>query len=663
MKEEIILIVPPYTYRTDSYIAAARKLGLATLCAIDPSYGVPEGVEDYFPIPFDDPMSSAGSLVDYAMGRHVRAVVSIDDGGGEIASLTSEALGFAHNSLQAINAANNKHCMRVLLDCANVASPSFGLYRICENPLRISRTLEYPIVVKPLFLSGSRGVIRANNPDEFVTAFRRVSELLSQPGTGPDPKSVLIEQYIPGVEVSLEGVLDNGKLLVLGLYDKPDPLEGPFFEETLFIKPSRLPNEMQSRVIRCAEQALKAVGLVVGPVQVELRVNEGGPWIVEFAARTMGGHCSRALPFKDGLTLEELVLSQACGFDTQKFIPEPGAHGVMMIPIPGEGIYRGVSGVKEAEAVPGITGVMITALSDSIVTPLPEGDKYVGFIFAKGESPDEVESALRTAHSQLEFDIDAITRVKLRIVQGSAFGNQEMIRAQFGAIAQEYLRPISDGLDTGRAREFYQSPDILGLPRTATASSLGCGNPSQKAHFRPGETVLDLGCGGGIDSLIAAKAVGEAGRVIGIDMVDCMVLLARHNQAKMGLHHLEFLQGEIEDLPLPEATVDVVISNDSVNLSPDKDAVFREMFRVLKPGGRFVICDMAADESLSEVERRDLFVRADCLNGALTPSEFIAKLQRHGFMETQIDSVVASDFSSAALRVTVVGRKPDEAKG
>jgi SAM-dependent methyltransferase/biotin carboxylase len=665
MKEEIILIVPPLTYRTDSYLAAAKKLNLASLCVLDPSYGVPEGVENYFPIAFDDPMSAAGELVKYSMGQSVRGVVSIDDGGGEIASLTSQALGFAYNSLQAINAANNKHCMRVLLARANVPSPPFELYRICENPYRISRMLEYPVVVKPLFLTGSRGVIRANNPDEFVAAFLRVGELLSQPGTGPDPKSVLVEKYIPGVEVSLEGVLDDGRLIVLGLYDKPDPLEGPFFEETLFIKPSRLSDEMQTRVIRCGAQALEAVGLHVGPVQVELRVNEAGPWIVEFAARTMGGHCSRALPFKDGLTLEELVLSQACRLDTKRFIPEPGAHGVMMIPIPSEGIYRSVRGVKEAEAVGGVSGVMITVPTDSTVTPLPEGDKYVGFIFAKGENPVDVERALRSAHSELEFKIDSVTRVKLRIgsARTSTFENQEMIRAQFGAIAQEHLRPFSDALDTGRARELYRRDDILGLPRSATASSLGCGAPSENADFQPGETVLDLGCGGGIDSLIAAKAVGDTGRVIGIDMSDYMVLLARHNQAKMGLHHLEFLQGEIEDLPVPSASVDVVISNDSVNLSPDKDAVFREMFRVLKPGGRFVICDMAADENLSEMERQNLFGRAGCLNGALTPLEFVTKLQRLGFKETQIDSIAAPQFSCAALRVTVVGRKPDEAKG
>lgn len=415
MKEQIILVVPPHTYRTDAYLSAAKKLGIDAICALDPSYGVPDAVQSYFSIALDNPIGSAAALVDYARTNPVKAVVSIDDGGGEIAALASEALGFPHNPVQAIDAANNKHCLRVLLERAGVPSPRYSLHRICENPSRISAALRYPVVVKPLHLSGSRGVIRANDPEEFISAFHRLSALLMQPGTGPDPKTLLIEEYIPGVEVSLEGVLVDGKLSVLALYDKPDPMEGPYFEETIFITPSRLPAEVQDRILKVGQQALEAVGLHVGPVQVELRVNDKGPWIVEFAARTMGGHCSRALPFEGALTLEELVLSEACGLDTHRFVPAPGAHGVMMIPIPGNGIYRGVRGVEEAESVSGISGVMVTIPVDSMVAPLPEGDKYVGFIFANGDSPETVEKALREAHGRLSFDLDEVTRVKLRL--------------------------------------------------------------------------------------------------------------------------------------------------------------------------------------------------------------------------------------------------------
>lgn len=663
MNEQVILVVPPHSYRTEAYLSSAQKLGLEVLCAMDPSYGVPDEVENYFPIAIDQPAHSAAALVDYAQTAPIRAVVSIDDGGGEIAALTSEALGLPYNPIHAIEAANNKHFMRVLLDRANVSSPQYSLHRICENPFQISQTLRYPVVLKPLYLSGSRGVIRADDAREFIAAFGRVSRLLMEPGTGPDPKSLLIEQYIPGFEVSLEGVLADNKLLVLGVYDKPDPLEGPYFEETMFITPSRLPHDVQQKIVKCAEQALEAVGLRVGPVQVEIRVNDQGPWIVELAARTMGGHCSRALPFKGALTLEELVLSQAAGLDITQFTPAPGAHGVMMIPIPGEGIYRGVRGVNDAEKVPGISGVMITIPVDSMVRPLPEGDKYVGFIFANGDTPDTVEKALRDAHSRLEFNLDNVVRVKLRIRRKRTcrHESQELIRNQFGAIAEEYLRPFCAGPDTGRASALYEGTAIAGFPHSATASALGCGNPVARASLQPGETLLDLGSGGGIDCLIAARELGQTGRVIGIDITESMVLLSRHNQAKMGMSQIEFLRGEIEDLPLPDASVDVVISNDTINLSPDKDAAFSEMFRVLKPGGRFVICDLATDDGLPAQWRSNLFKLAGCLNGALELCELVAKLRRAGFVITQIESHGLDRFAGLGLHsVTVVGGKFEE---
>lgn len=248
-----------------------------------------------------------------------------------------------------------------------------------------------------------------------MAAFARITRLLEQPGTGLGPSRLLVEEYIPGAEVCVDGILLDGTLRVLAIYDKPDPMEGPFFEETIFTTPSRHPLDVQDQIVACAQSAARAIGLRIGPVHVELRVNEQGPWMLELAARTMGGYCSRALPFQGGRTLEELVLSQATGLPTDEFVPAPGAHGVMMIPIPGEGIYRGVRGTMEAETVPGVSGVMITMPLDSVITPLPEGDKYMGFIFANGDSPCFVEDALREAHSRLTFELDPVTKVRLRI--------------------------------------------------------------------------------------------------------------------------------------------------------------------------------------------------------------------------------------------------------
>ena len=412
---QVVLVVPPFTYRTQAYLNAARKLGVEAICALDPDFGVPDQVTAYIRISFEQPELSAAAITNHARAHPVRAVMSIDDGGVEIAALSSRALDLPHNPMHAIRASNDKYAMRLLLERSNVPSPKFSHHWICEDPYRIADSISYPVVVKPLYLSGSRGVIRANGPDEFIAAFYRLALLLQQNGTGPDPKSFLIEEYIPGFEVSLEGVLSDGQLRPLGLYDKPDPLEGPFFEETILITPSRLPSNVQDQVVQCAEQALEAVGMRVGPIQVELRVNDNGPWVVEFAARTMGGHCSRALPFQGSFTLEELVLSHAAGLDTNHFIRAEGAHGVMMIPIPGEGIFQGVRGVENAEAVSGVSGVMITMPNGALVTPLPEGDKYMGFVFATGETPDAVEASLREAHEHLKFDLDPVTRVRLRI--------------------------------------------------------------------------------------------------------------------------------------------------------------------------------------------------------------------------------------------------------
>jgi len=405
---QVVLVVPPRTYRAEAYIRAARKLGLEPVCALDPLFGLPEEAACYLPVSFEYPECSAGAIVQYAWRQPVRAVLSVDDGGALIASLASRGLGQPHNPPEAIEATHDKFAMRVLSARAGVPVPNFSLHRACENPVWIANRTRYPVVLKPLHLTGSRGVIRADDPREFVSAFCRVARLLQQPGTGPDPKSVLVESYIPGAEVSLDGVLDEGRLRVLALYDKPDPLEGPFFEETMFVTPSRFPEDVQKRIFECAQAALDAVGLKVGPVHVEMRVNEDGPRLLELASRTMGGYCTRALPFEGSRTVEELVLSQAANLGADGFVPAPGAHGVMMIPIPGEGIYRGVEGTEEAESVAGVTGVMMSVTPGTEIKPLPEGDKYVGFIFASGDAPEAVEAALREAHGRLRFELDPL---------------------------------------------------------------------------------------------------------------------------------------------------------------------------------------------------------------------------------------------------------------
>ena len=269
--------------------------------------------------------------------------------------------------------------------------------------------MTYPCVLKPTVLAGSRGVIRADDPVSFVAAFRRIAAILRAPetsGLGEGATEVLVEDFIPGREVALEGLLVGSELHVLALFDKPDPLDGPYFEETIYVTPSRLPADVQAAISAEARWAARALGLTEGPIHAELRVNGDGPWVVEVAARTIGGLCSRTLRFGAGLSLEELVIRHALGIELDSLERERRPAGVMMIPIPRGGVLRAVRGREDALAVPGIEDVTISAHVGQELVPLPEGSRYLGFILARADSPEEVEAALRVAHERLAFDVD-----------------------------------------------------------------------------------------------------------------------------------------------------------------------------------------------------------------------------------------------------------------
>ncbi|MFQ5614378.1 MAG: ATP-grasp domain-containing protein [Anaerolineae bacterium] len=405
-KKQIILLTTALSYRSRAFQAAAERLGLEIAWAVD----MPPRLADYWQVPlgieFNRPEQAVQALLDYGQTHPVGAILSIDDSGSLIAARAAGALGLPHNSPQAALAARNKYEMRRLFARAGVPSPEFRRYTLSDDPEQIAAQARYPVVLKPLLLSGSRGVIRADNPTEFVAAFERLRLMLPSTGAGPDSHSLLVEQYISGFEVALEGILDDGRLQVLALFDKPDPLEGPFFEETIYVTPSRLPDAAQAQIAGCAAQAAAALGLRVGPVHAELRLNDAGPWMVEMAGRSIGGNCSKTLRFELDVSLEELILRQAAGMDISDFRPSDRASGVMMIPIPQAGILRGVTGLEEARAVPGVDGIDITAPLNNPLLPLPEGASYLGFIFASGDSPDFVEAALRRAHSHLNFDIE-----------------------------------------------------------------------------------------------------------------------------------------------------------------------------------------------------------------------------------------------------------------
>jgi biotin carboxylase len=398
------------TYRARDFLEAARRLGVEAVVGSDR----PQALEDLLPgravtLDFLQPAAGVRAIVDLAHNRPLDAIVAVDDDGVLVAAMAAETLQLSHNAVEAVHAARNKYRLRQLLAAAGLPSPRFWCISTAAEPAQIASTVHFPCVLKPLFLSASRGVMRADNPAQFVTAFARLTTLLRLPDVaargGPLATQILVETFIPGQEVALEGMLIRGELKVLALFDKPDPLDGPFFEETLYITPSRLPASVQETIAACTAQATQALGLREGPIHAELRLNDAGPWILEIAARTIGGQCSRTLRFGPGMSLEELVIQQALGTDPTTQPRDQQAAGVMMLPIPHGGILQAIRGQEEAKRVPGIEDLSITIALGQEVVPLPEGDRYLGFLFARADTPAQVETALRAAHQRLEVVI------------------------------------------------------------------------------------------------------------------------------------------------------------------------------------------------------------------------------------------------------------------
>jgi biotin carboxylase len=403
----LLLLLPTATYRAAAFVGAARRLGVEVVIASERPHVFQEAQPGrYLPLDFYDLEKARRQAIDFAVARPIDAVVGVDDATTVLAAALSEALSLPHNPVAAAVASRDKYQMRRRLDRDGVPVPPFWLRSLGDDPVTEARRVSFPCVVKPLILSASRGVMRADTESQFVGAVKRLERILRSPEVAADgdaARHLLVEAFIPGREVALEGLMERGRLHVLAIFDKPDPLNGPFFEETIYVTPSRLPAPIQTQIVACAERAALALGLARGPVHAELRVNRAGPWVVEVAARSIGGLCSRALRFGTGVSLEELILRQALGWEIPSLDREHQAVGVMMMPIPRRGVLKEIKGLEAARAVPGIDEIAITAHPGEELIPLPEGARYPGFIFASGPSPDQVETALREAHRRLEF--------------------------------------------------------------------------------------------------------------------------------------------------------------------------------------------------------------------------------------------------------------------
>jgi biotin carboxylase len=359
-------------------------------------------------LPFDDPEAAADSIVAHDLLSPLDAIVAVDDQGAVTAAAASKRLGLRHNPPEAVAATRDKLAMRSLLAKAETPQPAFRAVRAAAGNDEVARLAEevgLPCVVKPGTLSASQGVLRADSPEEAVAAVHRVRRIAIAAGVDPEAP-LLVERFIPGAEIALEGLLRDGALEVLAVFDKPDPLDGPAFEETIYVTPSRLEQRDMRAVLDTARKATRALGLEDGPVHAELRVVGGKAWVIEVAARTIGGLCSRALTFSTGRTLEQLVLSHAIGLPSAPLRREQRASGVLMIPIPSAGTLIGVEGTERALAVPGVTELQVTIAPGRDVVPVPEGNRYLGFVFARAESPQDVEAALRTAGASLDVRIE-----------------------------------------------------------------------------------------------------------------------------------------------------------------------------------------------------------------------------------------------------------------
>jgi biotin carboxylase len=407
----LLILASKLGYQTLSFAEAAKALDVDVVFASDRCHQLEDPWADgAIAVRFDDPEDAAKRIVKQSFVQPVDGLIALGDRPSATAAHTARALGFAYNSPQSAENCRSKLRQREVLRDAGLPVPRFFSFRLDKRVEKILPRVQFPCVIKPLRLAASQGVIRANEPEEFQVAVARIKELLGSPEVQvtrePELDRLLVERYIPGAEVSVEGLLTRGKLRILAVFDKPDPLEGPYFEETLYITPSRLPDDIYDRVLECAERTVQALGLTYGPVHAEFRINDEGPWVLEAAPRPIGGLCSRAIRFgPNRIFLEELLIRHALGMQGTDLDREDDASGVMMIPVPKTGILEKVEGEKQARQTPGIEDVQITARLHDLIAAWPEGATYLGFLFARGKTPAEVEAALRLAYSQLKFEI------------------------------------------------------------------------------------------------------------------------------------------------------------------------------------------------------------------------------------------------------------------
>ena len=408
-RKRLLILASKLGYQTRGFADAAENLGVEVVFGTDRCHKLDDPWGDSaLPLHFERPREAAEEIARELRENPPAGIIALGDRPTPTAAFAAAKFGIAGNSSEAVDACRNKLRQREILAAAGLPVPEFFAASLSDNVSQMMERVKFPCVLKPLGLSASQGVMRANDPAEFESGVERIRMLLTSPEIQvlrePGLDRLLVESYIPGGEVAVEGLLTEGRLRTLAIFDKPDPLQGPYFEETIYVTPSRLPAAMQQTIEDCAARTAHVLGLVTGPIHAEFRINEKGPWVLEMAPRPIGGLCSRALRFGlEKIPLEELLVRHALGLGGSDAPREAQASGVMMIPVPRSGIFEGVDGIEDAEHIAGISEIRITARLKDYVQAWPEGSSYLGFIFARSETPAEVEDILRAAHAKLQF--------------------------------------------------------------------------------------------------------------------------------------------------------------------------------------------------------------------------------------------------------------------
>jgi len=395
-----VVILPSSTYRATDFVRAAETLDMDLVVASENPPPMDMG-DRYLQIDCSRPLSAAEAIAALGEAVAIDGVLAADDSGVMVAAHANELLGLAGNTPAAAMATRDKLEMRRRLDAAEIGQPRFAALEPGDDAEDVAAGVGFPVVIKPLDRSASQGVIRVDDAAEAKTAAERIRAIVGQETT------LLVESYLPGVEIALEGIISGGRLTVLAVFDKPDTGDGPFFPETIFVTPSRQPDDVLASAERVAADAVRALGLTHGPAHIEMRIGDGVPKVIEVAARSIGGLCSRSLNFGlMGTTLESLILRNAMGLDVSRLRREPVASGVLMIPTPGNGVVAAIMGDQETRAIAGITGMDLTVAPGSEVMAPPEGDRYIGFVYARSDRPEEVEAALREAMEKIEVQLE-----------------------------------------------------------------------------------------------------------------------------------------------------------------------------------------------------------------------------------------------------------------